>query len=84
MEHSPCVTLNGQVLAVGGEDSDKKVTDNIYSYNTKENSWEVISNMPTPRSWCLVTVLPGNRLMVVGAQTGTQHTKKVEIAHYEN
>ena len=84
MEHSPCVTLNGQVLAVGGEDSDKKVTNNIYSYNTKENSWEVISHMPTPRSWCLVTVLPGNRLMVVGAQTGTQHTKKVEIAHYEN
>jgi len=91
MEHSPCVTLNGQVLAVGGEDSDKKdsdkkVTDNIYSYNTKENSWEVISHMPTRRSWCLATVLPGNKLMVVGAQTGSQDTNKVEIAtaHYEN
>jgi len=66
------VTLNGQLLAVGGYDSRKRgtlqneFTNNIYSYNTKTNSWEVISHMPTPRSDCLVAVLPNNKLMVVG------------------
>ena len=40
-------------IAVGGYDSRKKgtlqnkFTNNIYSYNTKTNSWEVISHMPT-------------------------------------
>ena len=63
---STCVTLNGQLLAVGGRDSHNKDTNNIYSYDTKTNSWEVISHMPTPRHNCLVTVLPGNKLMVVG------------------
>ena len=48
------VTLNGQLLAVGGYDSRKKgtlqneFTNNIYSYNTETNCWEVISHMPTP------------------------------------
>ena len=55
-------------IAVGGYDSHKKgtlqneFTNTIYSYNTKTNSWEVISHMPTPRSNCLVAVLPDNKL----------------------
>ena len=44
---STCVTLKGQLLAVGGEDSDE-TNNNIYSYNTGTNSWEVISHMPNP------------------------------------
>ena len=40
--------------------------------------------MPTPRCWCLVAVLPNNKLMVVGAQTGSQDTNKVATAHYKN
>ena len=75
---STCVTLNGQLLAVGGLED--KVINNIYSYNTETNSWEVISQMPTPRCWCLVTVLPGNKLMVVGGKTDNGDTDKVEIA----
>ena len=60
-----CVTLNGQLLAVSGY-SGYKYTNNIYSYDTETNSWEVISHMPHPRYRSLVTVLPGNKLMVVG------------------
>ena len=90
------VTLNGQLLAVGGYDSRKQntlqneFTNNIYSYNTKTNSWEVISHMPTPRHSCLVTVLPDNKLMVVGGFyqviakskeiRPSEETNKVEIA----
>ena len=79
---STCATLNEQVVAVGGRYSDKKVTNNIYSYNTQTNSWEVISQMPTPRCWCLVTVLPGNKLMVIGGRTGTRETDIVETAQF--
>ena len=53
--------------------------NNIYSHNTGTNSWEVISHMPTPRHWCLVTVLPGNKLMVVGGVNNTGYTDEVEI-----
>ena len=65
-------TLNGKLLAVGGNTPEEKDTDNIYatnniySYNTETNTWEVISYMPTPRRMCLVVVLPRNKLMVVG------------------
>ena len=79
---STCATLNEQVVAVGGRYSDKKVTNNIYSYNRETNSWEVISQMPTPRCWCLVTVLPGNKLMVMGGRTGTRETDIVETAQF--
>ena len=80
---SSCVTLNGQLVAVGGQDSDK-VTDNIYrySYNTENKSWEVISQMPTPRCWCLATVLPHNELIVMGGWTGTREIATVETAQF--
>ena len=81
VERSTCVTLNGQLLAVGGRDADRKTNNNIYSYNTETNSWEIISQMPTTRYWCLAAVLPGNRLIVVGGENdNTGYTDKVEIA----
>ena len=79
---SSCATLNEQVVAVGGQDSDNKVINNIYSYNTGTNSWEVISHMTTPRCWCLVTVLPHNELMVMGGWTGTRESDIVETAQF--
>ena len=77
---SSCIILNGQLLAVGGEDSDNKTTSTIYSHNTKTNSWEVISHMPTSRSRCLVTILPGSKLMVVGGQLNRSGMGEVAIA----
>ena len=82
VEHSTLVTLNGQLLAVGGQDYRNK-TNNVYSYNRETNSWEVISHMPTPRYQCLVAVLPHNELMVVGGWTTSGDTDKIEIASAE-
>jgi len=79
---SSCVTLNRQLVAVGGQDSNKKVTDNIYSYNADNNSWEVISHMTTSRCWCLATVLPHNELMVMGGWTGTKESDIAETAQF--
>ena len=63
---STCASLHGQLLAVGGCDSDDKETTAIHMYNTTTNSWEIISHMTTPRCQCLVAVFPHNELMVVG------------------
>lgn len=77
MERSTSVILNRQVLAVGGYDEDN--TDNIYLYNKETKKWEDIGKMHTPRCLCLVTVLPGNKLMVVGGMSGDKTTDEVEI-----
>ena len=75
---STCTSLQGQVLAVGGCDSDDEDTTAIHMYNTTTNSWEVISHMATPRHQCLVAVLPRDKLMVVGGYDNA--TDSVEIA----
>ena len=77
---STCASLHGQLLAVGGEESDDKETTAIHMYNITTNSWEVISHMTTPQRQCLVAVLPQNELMVVGGYTSGGKTDSVEIA----
>ena len=77
---SSWVALHGQLLAVGGKDSNGKKTTAIHMYNTTTNSWKVISHMTTPRQECLVAVLPRNELMVVGGWTPDGETGTVEIA----
>ena len=79
---SSCVTLCGQLLAVGGcDESFENRTTAIHQYNPATNSWEVISHMPTARYDTLVAVLPGKKLMVVGGYTDIiTKTDEVEIA----
>ena len=45
--YSTCVTFCGQLLAIGGDDSDNNCTTAIYMYNHATNSWNVISHMTT-------------------------------------
>ena len=78
--HSACTSLHGQLLAVGGNDSDDQRTTDIHIYNTATNSWEVISHLKIPRQQCSVAVLPQNELMVVGGRTPGGGTDSVEIA----
>ena len=78
-----CVSLEGQLLIVGGMDlGDEK--DAIHMYNTTTNSWEVVGHMATPRHQCLVAVLPRSELMIVGGRTPEGTTYSVEIATINN
>ena len=70
-----CAAVNGELVAVGGEDTDEVTTSSVYKYNPTTDSWNIISNMPTARYHSLVAVLPTNEMMVVGG-----YTDKVEIA----
>ena len=78
-----CVSIHGQLLAVGGWGSDKKPTAALHSYSPTTDSWEVISHMGTPRRNCIAAVLPNNQLMMVGGYTGQSgfvETDSVEFA----
>ena len=67
--HSRCASLRGQLLIVGGRDSNDESKTAIHTYNTTTNTWEVISHMATPRHQSQVAVLPHNEIMVVGGDT---------------
>ena len=69
VSESTCVTFCGQLLAVGGGDSDNKPSTAVYMYNQATNSWNVISHMIRARKGCFAAVLPNNQLMVVGGRT---------------
>ena len=77
------VSIHGQLVAIGGKDSDKKPTTAIHMYNPTTDSWEVISHMGTPRRDCIAAVLPNNQLMVVGGYIGSDNTDSVEFASIE-
>lgn len=55
---STCVALIGQLVAVGGCDSDRKPTNAVYAYNPAPDLWITISRMSTPRRRCLAVHLP--------------------------
>ena len=75
MLQTTCVSIRGRLLAIGGRDSDNVRTTAIRMYNPTTDSWKVISNMKTPRYWCIAAVLCNCRLMVVGGCTTDKTTE---------
>ena len=82
-----CESYNGQLLAVGGLDSDKVASTAVFTYNSATNSWEIVSHMTSGRCDCFTAVLPDNQLMVAGGLTTPSvlelHTDTVEVASVE-
>ena len=76
---STCVTLCGQLVAVGGGVPGNDTTA-IITYDRETGSWQTICNMLTARCWTLVAVLPNNKMMVVGGVVGGAECNVVEIA----
>ena len=72
IEHCTTTVMGGRLLAIGGYGYTGP-TDNIYQYFPTTNTWEVISHLPSARCFCLVVVLPGNKLMVVGGAVRTPY-----------
>jgi hypothetical protein len=80
---STCAAVDGELLAVGGCDTDYKPSSTIHKYNPTFNSWDLISNMPTARYKSIVAVLPTNEMMVIGGNIKQfTATNKVEVAHF--
>ena len=81
---STCVSLRGQLLAVGGMDIDRTNyrSADIRMYDPIAKQWEIIGRMSTPRRRCYAAVLLDEHLMVVGglADNGRNGMDAFEIA----
>ena len=80
---STCVAVDGELLAVGGENDQSKATSAVYQHDTNSDLWRHISNMPMFRYHCFVVVLPTNEMMVVGGSEGMRNTDTVMIANIQ-
>ena len=78
---SSLVTLQGQLLAVGGGRSFKgaDATSEVRQYDVSNNSWNVISQMNVKRCYCFAAVLLERTLVVCGGDTPDGSTASIEI-----
>ena len=79
---STCVSLKGQVVAVGGRELNHSATTTMYVYSSSADSWVPLDQrMSTPRSECFAAVLPDNQLMVAGGYIAASNlASTIEIA----
>ena len=64
--HSTCVSIGGQLLAVGGHGDYDEADTTVDRYNTNSSSWEQIGSMGSARWLCHAVGLSDNDLIVVG------------------
>ena len=78
---STCVSLQGQLLTVGGKASvNNTITSAVHMYNPNTNSWEIVNQTPTARYLPLAAVVNDNQLVVVGGVTdGGAMTDFIEV-----
>ena len=81
MEKSTCTTLNGRVLAVGGKDSHGTLTPNVYMYNADTDSWQLVEQMSTARSSCLLVGLRDCIIAAGGYTLRYNTTSSVEVGY---
>ena len=78
---STSASLHGELLAVGGRDSATLQSSTaVYKYSVVSEQWIVVGHMITARHLCFAAVLPNNRLLVVGGETGKVQNDSVEVA----
>ena len=66
MDSVYCVSVKGQLLAIGGVHFDFDNMTPIRKYNSVHNSWDMVSHMTIGRCQCLAAVLSDDQLIIVG------------------
>ena len=81
VQGSTLASLNGHLLAIGGRDYNTwNSTSDVYRYDPRTDSWNVVSQMKIKRSHCLAVTLPEDCLVIVGGLTeAIDATYSVEI-----
>ena len=80
---SSVVSMNGQVLAIGGKNTQNSPTftvNNVCEFSRSSGQWKGVSRMGCGRWTAITAALPRNRLIVVGGQANWKKTNTVEIA----
>lgn len=75
------VCSGNQLLAFGGEEitlsANAVAAEWIWIYNSEDNTWTPVQGMPSARKLCCVTVLPENKLIIIG---GVPDYDRVDLA----
>lgn len=71
------VTLDDQLLAVGGQNAKHKAMANVYNYDEDTNTWKEISSLMVSRCRCITSVVEGKILCI-----GGQGENTIEIAPF--
>ena len=60
--------LAGNLLAIGGFETSKRKTVKkaVYMYSPSTNSWIYISDLPAPRAYTAIAILPSAEVLVIG------------------
>ena len=69
------VTVSGQILAVGGQNEERKPVTAVYRYSVQNGSWHKFSDLIVPRSRCIAAVFEGGVVCI-----GGQGENTIEIA----
>ena len=72
-------TLGGHLLAIGGRNDTHSPTADVHCYDSKTDSWSVVTKMKSKRDLCLSAVLPEDQLLVVGGGLNVESETSVEI-----
>ena len=74
--YSSCAAVGSNLLAIGGWDT--KASNGVYLLNPRApvgvNPWSYAGQLAVPRFDCMVTVLPGDRMIVIGGRGQYQDT----------
>ena len=65
LEDSTAIALHGSLLTVGGRHNNT-VSTAIHLYHPETDKWTKVGEVPTPRSYCSVTLLPSGEFLVSG------------------
>ena len=60
------LSISGSLLAVGGEDKDRKIVGVLHLYQPDAGQWVKVADMPTPRMNCTSIMITDKELLVAG------------------
>ena len=83
--YSVFVNDNGNLLAIGGVDSEASInlnpSTNISKYDPQSNSWQTVGQLDKPRARCFAVVFP-SKIIVVGGYTAPRFEGRTNEAEY--
>ena len=66
LKSSTAIALHGSLLTVGGLHDNNTASTAIHLYHPETDKWTKVGEVPTPRYYCSVTLLPSGEFLVSG------------------
>ena len=73
------LSISGSLLAVGGEDKDRKPVSGIHLYQPDTGEWVKVGDLLSPRQDCTCIMITDSKILIAGGWDGVR-LKSVDIA----